>query len=156
MGRALTGPPASVSVLLAELARRGIELRAVAGRVQYHPRSAMTPELATRLAAHRGDLLAVLTSLDPLDPMGPLGPMAAVDDEVGPVAILAPADGLSSACDQAARLIRDVRRGGDKDRATALEDAWRERVAVCTMDGELSIRDAETVALDELQSMIAQ
>ena len=50
----------------------------------------------------------------------------AADDEVDPVAILVPADGLSSARDrgEAARLIRDVRRGGDKGRATALRDVW--------------------------------
>ncbi len=46
----MTGPPAPVSVLLAELARHGITLRAVGDRLRYRPRSAMTPGLADRLA----------------------------------------------------------------------------------------------------------
>ncbi len=82
----------------------------------------------------------------------------AADDEVDPVAILVPADGLSSARDrgEAARLIRDARRGGDIGRAAALLDAWRERLAICTMDGAIPLADAERVALDELRSILAE
>ncbi len=80
----------------------------------------------------------------------------AADDEVDPVAILAPADGLSSARDETARLIRDARRGGDNGRAAALRDAWRERMAICTMDGAISLADAERIALDELGSILAE
>ena len=61
----------------------------------------------------------------------------------------------SAARDGAARLIRDARRGGDDGRAVALRDAWRERLAICTMDGNLPVRDAEGVALNELRSILA-
>ena len=77
----------------------------------------------------------------------------AADDEVDPVAILAAADGPR---DHAARLIRDARRGGDIGRAAALLDAWRERLAICTMDGAIPLADAERVALDELRSILAE
>ncbi len=80
----------------------------------------------------------------------------AADDEGDPVAILAAADGLSPARDEAARLIRDARRGGDNGRAAALRDAWRERLASCTIDGELPQADAEAIALDELRSILAE
>ena len=60
----MTAPPAPVAVLLLELSRRGIELRAVGDRLRYRPRSAVTPDLADRLAALRGDLLAVLAAAD--------------------------------------------------------------------------------------------
>ena len=58
----MTVAPAPVAVLLVELARRGIELRAAGDRLRYHPRSAMTSDLADRLTAHRGDLLAILAA----------------------------------------------------------------------------------------------
>ena len=80
----------------------------------------------------------------------------AADDEVDPVAILAAADGPNSARDEAARLIRDARRGGDIGRAATLLDAWRERLAICTMDGAIPLADAERVALDELRSILAE
>lgn len=79
-------------------------------------------------------------------------------------AVVAPVGGVtvekvrtfkSAARDGAARLIRDARRGGDDGRAVALRDAWRERLAICTVDGDLSIRDAEAVALDELRTIVA-
>lgn len=53
----------------------------------------------------------------------------------------------------AARLIRDARRI-TAGRAVAVRDAWRERVAICTVDGRLIIEDAESVALTELKTML--
>ena len=52
----------------------------------------------------------------------------------------------------AARAIRQARRSGDKDRATALRDGWHERVAVCVVDGGLRLEDAERVAVGEVCS----
>lgn len=46
--------PATAAVLLIELARRGIELRAVGG-LRFRPRSAMTRDLADRLAACKAE-----------------------------------------------------------------------------------------------------
>ena len=58
----------------------------------------------------------------------------------------------SEARDQAARLIREARRNASDDgKAVALRDAWRERLAICTMDGDLSVEEAERVALHELE-----
>jgi len=36
----------------------------------------------------------------------------------------------------------------------AMRDAWRERLAVCTIDGGLTEDHAEQVALDELETML--
>ncbi len=179
MGRAVTAAPAPVAVLLVELGRRGIELRAAGDRLRYRPRSAMTPDLSARLTAHRGELLAILTAADlaagdtaaPVPTYTPqerrlldgcpAATLAAVDAAkrvyapLGGVTVEAVAPFKSAARDGAARLIRDARLGGDVGRAGALRDAWRERLAICTVDGDLSIRDAEAVALDELGSILA-
>ena len=60
----MTAAPGSITVLLVQLARRGIELRAAGDRLRYRPRSAMTPDLVARLAAHKVELLAVLAAAD--------------------------------------------------------------------------------------------
>ena len=46
--------------LLAELDQRGITIEAHGGRLRYSPRSAVTPDLADRMKAHKGELLALL------------------------------------------------------------------------------------------------
>lgn len=51
---------ASAAALLAELTGRGIELKARGERLRYRPRSALTPELAERVKAHKPALLALL------------------------------------------------------------------------------------------------
>ena len=58
----------------------------------------------------------------------------------------------SAARHGAARLIRDARRGGGDWRAIALRDAWRERLAICTLDGGIPLADAERIALGELRN----
>lgn len=175
----MTTTPCPVSLLLVELARRGIELRAAGDRLRYRPRSAMTPDLADRLTAHRGDLLAILAAADlavsdtaapapTYTPQErrlladcPAAALAAVNAAkrtfapLGRVTVQAVVPFKSAARDGAARLIRDARCGGDVGRAVALREAWRERLAICTVDGDLSIRDAEAVALDELGSILA-
>jgi hypothetical protein len=164
-------------VLLVELIRRGIEIRADDDCLRYRPRSAMTPDLADRLNAHRAELLAILAAADrrPAGDAGsytarerrllagcPEATLAAVDaakrafGQVGGVTVEAVVPFKSEARDAAARLIREARRGGDVGRAVALRDAWRQRLAICTIDGGLSERDAERVALDELGLILAK
>ena len=46
--------------LLAELDRRGIAIEAHGDRLRYSPRSAVTPDLAHRMKAHKAALLAIL------------------------------------------------------------------------------------------------
>ncbi len=186
MGRAVTAPPAPVAVLLVELIRRGIEICAAGDRLRYRPRSAMTPDLADRLAAHRAGLLAILAAADDVtercsegDTVAytagerrmlagcPAATLAAVDAakrafaQVGGVMIEAVVPFKSLERDGAARMIREARRGsarrdGDVGRAVAMRDAWRERLAICTVDGELPVWDAERIALDELGKMLAE
>jgi len=50
--------------LMADLVRLGIRLEAHGDRLRYSPRSAVTPELAERLKAHKDDLLAILRDGD--------------------------------------------------------------------------------------------
>lgn len=54
---------------------------------------------------------------------------------------------------QAARLIRSARREGHHDQAIALRDAWRERIAFCTVDGGMVQEAAERVAASELEGL---
>ena len=46
--------------LMTDLARLGIHIEAHGDRLRYSPRSAVTPELADRMKAHKGELLAIL------------------------------------------------------------------------------------------------
>jgi len=58
----ITNDPGGVAGILADVARRGITLQAHAGKVRFRPRSAMTPDLAQRIKAHRSALLALLSN----------------------------------------------------------------------------------------------
>jgi hypothetical protein len=53
---------------------------------------------------------------------------------------------------RAAALIRGARRHGDRHKAGALREAWLERVAICSLDADLSLEDAERVALAEIEA----
>ena len=46
--------------LLAGLSRLGIELVPHGDRLRYRPRSALTPDLAEQMKAHKGEILAIL------------------------------------------------------------------------------------------------
>ncbi len=50
----------NTQTLLAELTRRGIRLRFEGDLLQYHPRSAMTPDLLERVRAHKAELRSLL------------------------------------------------------------------------------------------------
>ncbi len=65
--------------LLIDLARLGIRLEAHGDRLRYHPRSALTPDLAEQLRTHKAELLAVL---------GPTVRPEAAKLGVGPTALL--------------------------------------------------------------------
>jgi hypothetical protein len=52
--------PAPVEMLLAELTRRDVELRADGDRVRFRPLAAVTPDLAERLRQYKAEVLAVL------------------------------------------------------------------------------------------------
>lgn len=45
---------------MTDLARLGIRIEAHGDRLKYSPRSAVTPDLADRMKAHKGELLAIL------------------------------------------------------------------------------------------------
>jgi len=50
----------TAAVLLAELTQAGIELLADGDKLRYRPQSAMTPDLAERLGAHKAEILSLL------------------------------------------------------------------------------------------------
>ena len=120
----------SVEAVLIEIARRGVQLRGDGGRLGYRPRSALTPDLAEQLKAHKAELLALLRAAD-----------GVVINEHR-VAV--------------ATLIRQARRARDLDLSIALRDAWRERLAICEIDGGVRIEHAEEIALEELQKIVAR
>ncbi len=53
----------SAAQLMNELAQRGIRIEASGDRLRYSPRSAVTPELADRMKAHKGELVTILRSM---------------------------------------------------------------------------------------------
>jgi TubC N-terminal docking domain len=56
------GGTVSAAQLLTELTQRGIRIEAHGDRLRYSPRSAVTPDLADKMKAHKGDLLTILRS----------------------------------------------------------------------------------------------
>ena len=174
-GNLNTGPPNPVAILLVQLARQGIELQAAGDRLRYRPRSAMTPDLAERLKALRDDLLAALRACDAeADPdmvtptatymaeerrmladatprlRATLDAVKATFADTGGATMLDVRPDLTWPRRRAARLIRAARRAGDHNRGVAMRDAWRERVAICQIDGVLALTEAERVAIAEL------
>ena len=61
----------SVSALLAKLTQLGIEVGVDGDRIWYSPRSAVTPDLAKRMKAHKGELLATLGPEAPAEESDP-------------------------------------------------------------------------------------
>src|SRR5437868_1944403 len=73
----------SAQVLIQDLTRLGIQLIVKDGRLRYSPQSAMTPALAERLKAHKGELLSLLQSRTPaIDPDDLQAVWRAVTDEL--------------------------------------------------------------------------
>jgi hypothetical protein len=56
----VAAPPQTLTELLAELSRRGIQIVPRGERLRYRPRSALTPDLLKRLKTHKGELLTIL------------------------------------------------------------------------------------------------
>jgi len=52
--------PTPISALLAELDALGLQLEADEDRLRFRPRDAVTADLAARMKAHKGDLLAAV------------------------------------------------------------------------------------------------
>ncbi len=116
--------------LLAGLAELGIQLQVQGQRLRYQPLAAMTADLAERSKAHKGELLTMLGGAD------------------GRPVIVARLF--------AARLLGDARGAGELDLAVALRNAWRERMAICEIDGGLTQRHAEQVAASNLKEVLAR
>ncbi len=51
----------------------------------------------------------------------------------------------------AARHIRQARRANDRGLSVAMRDAWRERLAICMVEGDLPLEEAQRMALEELR-----
>lgn len=176
--------PDPTAVLLVELMRRGIVIQAAGDRLRFRPQCAMTPDLAARLAARQSDLLAVLAAADargtdrttedqaarneaptpderrllgrcPPATLAAVSAAKSVFHWAGGATVVSVRPCPSEARDGAARLIRLARQQFGAERAATLRDAWRERLAICTVSGQLSLADAERIALRELESTLA-
>ncbi len=69
----------SAAELMANLSQLGIRLEAHGDRLRYSPRSAVTPELADRMKAHKRELLAILRPRSDAPPPGVLDTRRAAD-----------------------------------------------------------------------------
>ena len=192
-----------VVAILAIVARLGIVLEPRGDKLRYHPRSAMTQELAARIKANKAELLALLQRDDALIATDrtptPQRPNSPHGTESGVLSVLSVSEqGKGLWCEEelellahaektpldlplvaavkdsfadmgatlvsvemvhgqggatrsrVARLIREAR-GANPSGAMALRDAWRERLAICTIDGGMPEADAERIALAELE-----
>ena len=192
-----------VAAILAIVARSGIVLEPRGDKLRYHPRSAMTQELAARIKANKAELLALLQRNDPLTATdktptlqrpnsrhgtksGVLSVLSVSEQGKGlwceeELSLLAHAEKTpldlplvaavkdsfadmgatvvsvkvahrqgGAARSRVARMIREAR-GANPNQAVALRDAWRERLAICTIDGGMSEAEAEKIALAELE-----
>ena len=61
---------------------------------------------------------------------------------------------VTTARQRVAGLIREARRAGKPSLAAALRDCWRERVAICTVDGAVPEGEARSIALAEVEAMV--
>ena len=60
---------------------------------------------------------------------------------------------VTTARQRVAGLIRQARRASKPGLAVALRDCWRERVAICTVDGAVPESEARSIALAEVEAM---
>lgn len=58
----------TAAALLAELRRRGVELRPAGDRIRYRPAAAVPPELVAELRQHKAAVLALLTQPEKVSP----------------------------------------------------------------------------------------
>ena len=122
--------------LLDECEKLGASIALERGRLVVSAPRPIGDELLARLRSMRSELLAVLSA----------PPTLAQGESISPRA-------------EAAALIRRARRQGLRARAVAMRDAWRERLALCSiegLDGGVSPARAEVVARDELRQLAAQ
>jgi TubC N-terminal docking domain len=114
------------------------------------PRSTQTTTATTPASSWDAKDRKALTTIKP-------GLRAAVDliaEVFGSVSIEAiEGDGSMSPRQRAAAAMRQVRQT-DRPRARALRDGWRERLAICIVDGGIDEHDAEKIAADELETLI--
>jgi len=114
--------------LMAELRRRGIELKADGNRLRFRPVSAVPPDLRAAMTEHKAEILAVLAGddLPIVDPPGTWAKRAA---------------GLLAGID-------------DPDRRADLREAFEHRAGVCEFDGGLSRDGAEALAYREIAAKL--
>jgi len=122
--------PNPLTELLAEVVRKGITLRVEQNRLKYYPKFSMPSNLLATLKTHRDELLEFLEAENKPDKRN--GPRQRI-----------------------AELIRQYRRMGDRQHAVWLFDAWKERLAICEVDGMLPTEEAEKIAEHEI-NVLAQ
>lgn len=151
-------PAAEAAKLLARCRRSGIELRRHGEALGISAEFEIGEAMLGMLRELKPQLLALLEDAPPsrsprLEAM--LAATAAAFAESGGIEIRRP-KGNGWARSGAAMILRRMRRWGDRAAAVAARDAWRERVAIATIDGGLSEVRAEAVALEELERRAAE
>jgi hypothetical protein len=68
--------------------------------------------------------------------------------------LLAILQAVANPAAEAEAIMRHVRACGDDDLAEAMAEAWEERLAICTVDGGLTLAEAEAVALEQLRNIL--
>ena len=206
-GTSCDHPPGLLELLI-ELIRRGLVLKIVGDQLHYHPRSAMTSDLAQRIKPYKpwlttllrdgtrtssttdktslhiqqnrsderrsgvSSVLAVsehpkgLWSEEELALFAQAGKTPAdlpLVTRVKDVFADLPGGGATVVSikprpttpprprQQVAQRIRQARRAGHSDQAQALRRAWNERLTTCMMEAGMPLKDAEPIALAQIE-----
>lgn len=156
---------ASPRELLAACARAGASVVFDRGQLFIEPTGRIPGELREALRANRGALLELLTpkarpaggrvrDIESPRAASIVETAKAMFSEWGPV-------GVSNVSprrwnrDGVAMMLRQLWRAGDRRGAIAIRDAWRERVAIVTIDAGVTAERAEAIAFEQVKRAAA-
>lgn len=154
-------PPAAMAEaaeLLARCRRSGVELRRHGGAIGISAEFEIGEAMLGKVRELKPQLLALLEEAPSsrgarLEAI--IAAAAAAFAESGGVELRTP-KGNGWARRGAAEILRRMRRWGDLSAAVAARDAWRERVAIATIEGGIPEARAEAMALKELERMASE
>ena len=155
----------AAQAIIVDAARAGVLLYLAGDALRFKALGRMPADLSERIKASKAAVLALLRSSpdkspdaqpDAADaPRGkPADLLGTLRDAMAPwtLEVVSVRPDPTWPRNRAARLIREARRRQGRDRAITLRDAFTERVAICTIDGGQDQRQAERIAVHEIES----
>lgn len=152
--------------IIVDAMRAGVLLYLAGDTLRYKAIRRMPSDLAEQVKANKSSLLALLRpspkeAPDTTDATHgrPNDLVATLRDVMAPWTLELVSDTTAAfvASNPARQVVIDLllpvfRR--DPELGIAMRDAWAERLAICTVDGGLSVEDSEQIALEELKQIL--